>query len=290
MDELRALAERAEATDGHAPFSDDLWQHALAGRIDVALVAGPDSGGAAPKGVAFAGSQGTRRAAELLVDPEARGQGYGAALLTELLSSVDDELWIWSHGDHPAARALAARHDLVRARELLQLRRPASAPVPETIAPEGITVRTFVPGQDEAAWVSANAAAFSWHPEQGSRTLADIRAAEAEPWFDPEGFFIAVDPAGDVAGFHWTKCHPPAPDLPEARPVGEVYVLGVIPRAQGSGLGAHLTALGLAHLASVPGVDEIMLYVEGDNAPALKVYERLGFRRHSVDVAYRRRA
>jgi mycothiol synthase len=286
--EVRALAERARNTDGHEPFSDDLWQRVLSGRTDAALTSHPDEPTGTLSGAAFAGHQGTRRAAELLVDPQARGRGHGGALLAELLEAVDGELWIWSHGDHPAARALAARHGLNRARELLQLRRPASDPVPDPPVPSGVTVRAFVPGQDEAAWVDANAAAFAWHPEQGSRTIDDIRAAESEPWFDPDGFFLAVDAAGDVVGFHWTKVHPPAPDVAGSHPIGEVYVLGVTPKAQGTGIGSHLTAVGLRHLATRPGVSDVMLYVEGDNAPALKVYERLGFSRFAIDVAYRR--
>jgi mycothiol synthase len=31
---------------------------------------------------------------------------------------------------------------------------------------------------------------------------------------------------------------------------------------------------------------EVELYVEGDNAAALRTYERLGFTRYAIDVAY----
>ncbi|WP_207782753.1 mycothiol synthase [Phytoactinopolyspora limicola] len=289
--QVQALADEASRADGRAPFSDDLWDHAAAGTTEIALAlrpvdqATPRGGNAPLAGAAFAGRQGTRLAAELLVAPHHRGQGHGRALLSQLLSTASGELWIWSHGDHPAARDLARRAGLERARELLQLRRPALLAVPETTPPDGVTIRSFVPGQDEAAWVAANAAAFSWHPEQGHRTIADIRAAQSDPSFDPAGFFLAVDAEGQVLGFHWTKVHLAEGD---SAPLGEVYVLGVTPAAQGSGLGSHLTAVGLTHLARQPGVEEIMLYVEGDNTAALHVYERLGFSRHAIDVAYRR--
>jgi mycothiol synthase len=287
--QLSELTDRARAADGQAPFSDDLRQAAISGETDVVLVASSDE----PQergvvGVAFVARQGDSRAAELVIDPGQRGRGHGAALLAELLANVKGELWVWSHGDHPAARALAERHGLERARELLQLRRPAHLPVPETEAPPGVTVRTFRPGQDEEAWVEVNAAAFSWHPEQGSRTVDALRAAQTEPWFDPAGFFIA-EAGDDVVGFHWTKVHPPTPDSPGASALGEVYVLGVAPHAHGSGIGRHLTAVGLRHLAGKPEIREVMLYVEGDNTAALRVYERLGFARHTVDVAYLRR-
>ena len=71
-----------------------------------------------------------------------------------------------------------------------------------------------------------------------------------------------------MLGFHWTKQH-------DARH-GEVYVVGVAPAAQGRGLGRLLTLAGLHHLAGL-GVDEVLLYVESDNAPAVAVYSRLGF-------------
>ncbi|WP_211658887.1 mycothiol synthase [Phytoactinopolyspora halophila] len=285
IERLGKLADRARAVDGRDPFADDLWHRATAGQTRLALSADDDGELA---GAAFVADQGERRAAELLVDPERRGQGHGGELLAELLRRVDGELWLWSHGDHPAARTLARRHGLHRARELLQLRRDASVPVPAIEPPPGVTVRTFEPGHDENAWLRVNAAAFASHPEQGSRTLEDLHQAEAEPWFDPAGFFLAVDASGELLGFHWTKIHPPASGEPGGTRVGEVYVLGVAPHAHGQGVGSYLTAAGLRYLASQPGVEELMLYVEGDNAAARRVYERLGFTQYGIDVAYHR--
>ena len=72
-------------------------------------------------------------------------------------------------------------------------------------------------------------------------------------------------------------------------PVGEVYVLGVDPDAQGMHLGAALTDLGLAHLRG-RGLGTVMLYVEESNATAVRLYEARGFTRFSVDVAWHRGA
>ncbi|WP_053206171.1 mycothiol synthase [Jiangella muralis] len=292
--EVTALAERARAADGVAPFSDDLFPAARSGATMAALTSpvgdGPGSGELA--GAAYAARQGDRLAAELVVDPARRGLGLGGALLADLLGAVPGELWLWSHGDHPAAAALARRHGLVRARELLQLRRRiAPGELPEPVLPDGVRLRPFVVGQDESAWLDVNNAAFDWHPEQGGQTLDDIAAAEASPDFDPAGFLLAVDTDDRVLGFHWTKVHPHDPNPGRDgvdEPIGEVYVLGVAPSAHGRGLGGALTIAGLRHLADVAGVRTVTLYVEGDNTAAVRLYEREGFTRHAIDVAYRR--
>ncbi len=223
-------------------------------------------------------------AAELVVEPELRGRGHGRALGRTLLELSGSRLRVWAHGGHPAARHLATRLGLALFRELRQMRRELPGePLPEPVLPAGVTVRSFRPGQDDAAWLAVNAAAFAHHPEQGSLTQRDLEDREAERWFDPEGFFLAV--RGErIVGFHWTKTH--EADDPEDS-LGEVYVVGVHPDEQGSGLGKALTAIGLRHLAYDRGLPTAMLYVDADNLPAVTVYERLGFTVHEVDLMYR---
>ncbi|MEU9401702.1 mycothiol synthase [Streptomyces sp. NPDC048242] len=218
-------------------------------------------------------------AAELVVHPAHRGHGHGRALGTALLAASGKRLRVWAHGGHPAARHLAQVLGLTLFRELRQMRRPLTGlELPDPVLPEGVTVRTFVPGQDETAWLAVNAAAFAHHPEQGSLTERDLADREAEPWFDPAGFFLA-ERGGELIGFHWTKTHP-------EEGLGEVYVLGVRPGSQGGGLGKSLTTIGLRHLAG-RGLPTAMLYVDADNKAAVSVYERLGFTTHETDLMYR---
>ncbi|WP_037911904.1 mycothiol synthase [Actinacidiphila yeochonensis] len=224
--------------------------------------------------------------AELVVHPAHRSQGHGRALGNALLAATGRRLRLWAHGGHPAARHLAGSLGLKLFRELRQMRRPLAADaagVPESVLPEGVTVRPFEPGRDEEAWLAVNAAAFAHHPEQGSLTRSDLEDREAESWFDPAGFFLAFRGA-ELVGFHWTKVHPAAPG---GEPLGEVYVVGVAPGQQGGGLGRALTATGLRHLALDRGLRTAMLYVDADNAPAVAVYERLGFTVHETDLMYR---
>ncbi|MCZ2526678.1 mycothiol synthase [Streptomyces sp. NPDC059506] len=222
-------------------------------------------------------------AGELVVHPSYRGRGHGRALGEALLAESGRRLRVWAHGGHPAARHLAGALGLFLFRELRQMRRPLTGLVlEEPVLPEGVLVRTFVPGRDEADWLAVNAAAFAHHPEQGGWTSRDLADRLAEPWFDPAGFFLAV--RGErIVGFHWTKVH-------EAERLGEVYVLGVDPAEQGGGLGKALTTIGLRHLADDRGLPTAMLYVDADNAPAVAVYERLGFTTHETDLMYRTEA
>jgi mycothiol synthase len=218
-------------------------------------------------------------AAELVIHPSHRGHGHGRALGAALLAASGKRLRVWAHGGHAAARHLAQVLGLTMFRELRQLRRALTdLELPEPVLAEGVTVRTFVPGVDDAAWLAVNAAAFAHHPEQGSLTQRDLDDRKSEAWFDPAGFFLA-ERGGQLVGFHWTKVH-------AEEQLGEVYVVGVLPGAQGGGLGKALTTIGLRHLAA-QGLPTAMLYVDADNKAAVSVYERLGFTTYETDLMYR---
>lgn len=231
--------------------------------------------------------------AELAVHPRHREQGIGAKLIEALLERAElpaeggesagaasDALRVWSHGEHPGALRLAERFGFARSRELWRMGRElAGAQPPQDPLADGVSIRAFRAGQDEAAVVRVNHRAFWWHPEQGDMTERDLREKQQQDWFDPAGFLLAVDTADELLGFHWTKIHPDG--------TGEVYVVGVDPDARGSGLGRALTAAGLRYLQEA-GCPQVVLYVEGDNGPAIRVYERLGFRRWDIDVQFGR--
>jgi mycothiol synthase len=215
---------------------------------------------------------------DLAVAPDARGRGLGGELAA---TTLDDgrPVTAWSHGDHPAAAALATRHRLRRARELWVMRRPAHERLPELAVPDGITVRGYRDG-DRDELLRVNAAAFAHHPEQGAMDAAALADRMAEEWYDPGGLLVA-DNGARLEGFHWTKQHDAS--------LGEVYVVAIDPVAQGHGLGRLLTLAGLRHLHGL-GVSEVILYVESDNRAAVRVYAGLGFTHAAEDthVQYRR--
>jgi len=147
---------------------------------------------------------------------------------------------------------------------------------------ESLPLRAFRPGLDEVAWLEVNNQAFAGHPEQGGWGMETIVEREQEPWFDPEGFLV-LEVDGRMWGSCWTKVHRDADP-----PLGEIYVIGVSPDAQGRGWGRALTRAGLEWLTG-RGLRVGMLYVDGGNTAAVGLYRSMGFVDHHVDRAYLRR-
>jgi mycothiol synthase len=223
---------------------------------------------------------------ELVIHPAYRGQGLGLLLTRALAAEAGDRpVRLWAHGDLPAAGRLAAAAGLERVRALWQMRRSLRSGLDEPRVADGVTIRTFVVGRDEAAWTDLNARAFAHHPEQGSWTREDLDLREREPWFDPDGFFLA-ERGAKLVGFHWTKIHGSGDaESGGHEPISEVYVVGVDPGEQGTGLGRALTLIGLHYLRG-RGLPEVMLYVDESNSPAIRLYESLGFTHTGTDVMF----
>ena len=283
-DEQRAIREivaAATAVDGVAPVGDQVLRELPHDRTRHLLATDGDD----VTGYLNLAGDDASAMAELVVHPRARRRGIGSTMARNGLSEGGDSVRIWAHGNLEPARATAAALGLVVVRELLQMRRPLTGLPPVTV-PDGVRITTYSGHYDDAELLRVNNAAFAWHPEQGGWTGADIAERKDEPWFDPGGLFMAVDETTDkLLGFHWTKVH--SGDL------GEVYIVGVDPAAQGRGVGATLTLTGLHHLAerlSESRQPTVMLYVEADNSAAVKTYRRLGFDVFSVDAAYSARA
>jgi mycothiol synthase len=283
------LHDEAEAADGHASLGESVWRDLdSAPQAASAGVIATDAD--RPVGYAHVYHSDNvsppHWAVGVVVHPEYRSGDVELAVLDRATAYIAGEggglvvLWIMQPDDRDdrAAERAGFRHqrDLVQQRVSLPL-----AERPEW--PPGIEVRPFVPGRDDTAWVQVNNRAFADHPEQGGWTEDTLRRRMAEPWFDPKGFLLAFDADG-LAGFCWTKVHPPTTNDLE---LGEIFVIGVDPSRKGRGLGKPLVVAGLASLAD-RGVRVGMLFVDAANEKAVGLYASLGFTTSRVDRAYER--
>lgn len=240
------------------------------------------------------------------VAPIHRAQGIGAEisqrLHEELAHTASSATNLWVHqiqgedavGERKAAETLARRFDFSPVRELRKMqlwltddvRKEIQQATAEATAPSGINIDTFSPVQDDAAWISANAAAFADHPEQGSLDLEDLKERKESDWFEAEGFFLARTET-NIAGFHWTKI-PREQSEPRE---GEIYAVGITPEWQGKKLGKTITLVGMDYLSRYTDeagntLEKIVLYVDADNDAAVSLYKSLGFVEETVDIMY----
>ncbi|PID53337.1 MAG: mycothiol synthase [Micrococcales bacterium] len=245
-------AARACATvDGAQPLSEaaELALRHASAKVHHVLIDGP------AEMLGYAQLRVVDAQVEGFVVPQARGRGLGGRLADAVVAhpQLPAVVTAWAHGDLPAASRLAVRVGARRQRQLWQMSRPATDPLPVLEIPGGWRLRAFRPGLDEAAWLELNAAAFADHPEQGRWTAADLARRQDQPWWNPDGLILAEDIAtGGLLAAHWTKI-----DTDQgADPVGEVYVVGVSPSAQGRGLGRLITLAGLHYLQQAASDDD----------------------------------
>lgn len=224
---------------------------------------------------------------EMAVHPDAAGRGLERRLLEAgayVAQENDASFSLWTHAPSAQSIEILTANGFTPSRTLLRLQRSLSDHAGSARA-DG--TRHFVENQDEEAWLKANAEAFSWHPEQGKMTRADLEARKREPWFDASAFLLAerATTAGstagstEIAGFSWLKLEP-------GQETGEIYALGVVPNAQGTGLGMSLLESSLDTLRE-RGRTAADLYVEADNAAALALYSRFGFTEVERHIKFR---
>lgn len=280
--EVRALLADVSRDRGFWPLSDQLDADLGDRTSDPAERPLSIVHRAAPSGHVDGYAQASRRAGgwtmqTVVASPDA-DRAVERRLVAAIVDAVDGldggEIDWWIYDPDPAAADTASASGFEFDRDLLQLRRPLPAD-----RRAGIATRSFRVGQDEQAWLTVNNRAFSGHAEQGSWTLDTLRQRMAQPWFDAEGIRLH-ERDGRLAGSCWTKIHDPAR-------LAEIYVIAVDPDFQGLGLGKELTLAGLDHMSD-RGITDAMLYVDGHNATARRLYERLGFVVHRTDRAFRR--
>jgi len=266
---LLHLRHGGDKSDSHIVFEEGNQVIAYAHLDTTDLVAGPS--------------------VEAVVHPNHRGKGLGSLILKEAIKGSGNKTRIWSHGDLPQAQSIAAKLKLERLWANLQMSK-------RLIEIEEITakysIRSFLPGIDDEAFLELNNKVFADHPDQGGWSKSDLAVRVNEEWFDEKGFFVCED-KGKLIGFCWTKIHGAHTHSHEGNEadhgheaIGEIYVLAVDPAYKGKGIGKDLTTTGLNYL-KYQGLSSAMLYVGVENKAALNLYKSLGFSDFGSDVMYR---
>ena len=205
----------------------------------------------------------------------------GAVELAERAGAATLQVWTRRAGEPEVEAAHAQGFEV--ARRLAVLGRGLGAALPPAPT-SSATVRTYRPGTDDEAVVEVLAAAYAGTEEAGW-DLDRFRARTRLPWFRAGDLLVAeLAPAepdpGDyepmLAGLHWLKRR-------DER-TGEVYNLAVHPDAQGRGVGPLLLHAGLAHLRE-QGCDDVILWVDLANEPAVRLYAAQGFATRWEDLA-----
>lgn len=172
-----------------------------------------------------------------------------------------------------------------RVGDLVYMRRPFTEPLApgDETWPDGVAIRRVTGfDADRAALIEALDKTYRDTldcPELcGLRETADVLDSHrATGIFDP-GLWWVVTLKGRPQGCILLA------RAPEHRSVELVY-LGLSPELRGRGMGAKLLRLGLSHLGADVDADFMACAVDLRNAPALRLYERFGFREFGRRVA-----
>jgi mycothiol synthase len=205
---------------------------------------------------------------EVYVLPEARRRGIGSRLLQLAEAAIGGPLVeATTRQDEPAARPFLEVHgyELSYTTWLMQVELDDDVPAPSW--PDGLTVRSFRPG--DAGEVKALLdVAYANEPGFNPGTFEDWkRFMLGDPSFEPESWFVVEAGAGSLAGaaLNWRE--------------GFVKDLVVHPDLRGRGLGKALLLHTFGHFRA-RGEPRVTLKTDSRNtSQAARFYEHMGMRK-----------
>jgi mycothiol synthase len=236
---------------------------------------------------------------DVWVLPAERRHGIGGALVAWAESheaarvtagdggplEVPHEIGGWGDQEVPGHAQLALRRGYRVVRYGMDMLRPVSDPIPEAPLPPGLEVRPVRPEDHRRIW-AADTEAFRDHWEAGERTEEDFHWWFTRPGLDTTLWQVAW--AGDaVAGSVLTSIDP---EENAKLGISRAWLDHISVRRpwRRQGVAAALIASTLGVLRA-RGVEEAALGVDAENpSGAVRLYERMGFRRHRTGISYRK--
>jgi ribosomal-protein-alanine N-acetyltransferase len=158
---------------------------------------------------------------------------------------------------------------------MVEMERADPCPPTEAPVPPGYEVRPAEPAHYRSIW-QASWDAYAGRPFMEAPTEEDFAAFSTDPRNDP-GLWPVAWHGGAVAG---------QVDGAVVGSVGVVTEVSVVPAHRRRGLARALLTRALGALLA-RGVETVRLQVRDGNAPAVALYESLGFRTLKAHVRYR---
>ena len=206
--------------------------------------------------------------------PQHRGQGIGDELLKAAIAHARTMHYTVLHAnvasDATAPQRLFSSAGFTQVKELWHLRRESGQPASIEV-PEGYQVRVMNTDEVETLTGLQNAAfTGTWGfcpntPEQVAYSLNDLF-----PGLLNTSLFL--DRNGETVAYCWIR-------QSSSGDPSYIEMVGVRPDLRGNGLAKVVTGAGIDYLVS-EGLAPIGISVLGDNTPAIRTYERLGFQVH----------
>ncbi len=158
----------------------------------------------------------------------------------------------------------------------MRLSQPLPAAIPPGEIPAGFTIRPLAGAAEVEGYVALHRAAFG----SENMTVDWRRRTLAAPEYRADLDLVAEAADGRLAGFciGWLA-------MVDGRTEAQIEPLGVRPDVQGRGLGRALIGAAL-HQFQTAGAERAHIEVDADNAAALALYTRAGFRPAQTFLKY----
>ena len=200
-----------------------------------------------------------RLGAEVLRVALARTRELGAKALH--LCTTPSEFW----------RIPLEQERFVPVRNYWLMRWQGSVPPPLDLPP-GFSISTYLPEDADLLAQLQNAAfADNWGFCPNSKEDVAYRAAMS---LTGPGGILFLNHGAQRAGYCWTLVEKSR----TGPPVGTIGMIGIHPTHRGQSLSMPILAAGMHHLMS-RGVGHIKLEVDAENAPAIRLYAGVGFKK-----------